>query len=111
MEVPHSRLLCSGDPPSSAIPIGQEVTTAAGQWLYASPALLAQHGLTDSDRAPAALLEAPPTELLMGVEDMQHAFWEGTEGGRAMLRQLEHQPFQRSETAARAVQTAPYGNR
>jgi ABC-type multidrug transport system ATPase subunit len=66
----------------------QEVTTPTGQWLYASPDLLQKHGLAEEDRAPQALLAAPPSELLMGVEDMQHAFWEGTGQGRGMLHQV-----------------------
>lgn len=65
----------------------------------------------EADRTPAALLAAPPSELLMGVEAMQAAFWEGSAAGRAMLHGLQHAPFERSEASARAVQTAPYGNR
>lgn len=42
----------------------------------------------EEDRAPQALLAAPPTQLLMGVEDMQRAFWQGTDQGRGMLHQV-----------------------
>ncbi len=44
--------------------------------------------LAEEDRAPQALLAAPPSQLLMGVEEMQRAFWEGTDQGRAMLHQV-----------------------
>lgn len=139
----------------------QEVTTPAGQWLYADADLLKQHGLTgahasppallplsaaaslgsaavracasclhqgvavldagasrrhapcsaEEDRAPAALLAAPPTKLLISLEQMQQAFWEQTAYGRGMLHQLEHTPVEPTPESRRAVQTAPYGNR
>jgi len=67
--------------------------------------------IAEADRAPAALLAAPPTRLLTDVEEMQNVFWSGTAYGQAMLRQLEHAPSQPTKQSARAVQTAPYGNR
>lgn len=61
----------------------QEVTTPVGQYAYAAPALLAKKGLREEDREPVRLLAAPPTSLLTPVEDMEAAFWKGTEvGGR-----------------------------
>lgn len=66
---------------------------------------------TEADRAPAALLEALPTELLTTVEELHRVFWEGTEQGRGVLRRLEAEPFRRSAASDQAVQTAPYGNR
>lgn len=88
----------------------QEITTPAGQWLYADAELLKQHGLTEADRAPAALLAAPPGKLLISLEQMQRAFWEQTAYGRGILHQLEHAPFETSPQSRRALQTAPYGN-
>ena len=44
--------------------------------------------IAEEDRAPQALLAAPPSQLLMGVEEMQRAFWEGTDQGRGMLHQV-----------------------
>ena len=52
-----------------------------GQYAYATPALLAAKGLTEADREPARLLAAPPTALLTPVEDMERAFWQGTQVG------------------------------
>ncbi|KAL4434347.1 hypothetical protein ABPG75_000788 [Micractinium tetrahymenae] len=88
----------------------QEVTTPAGQWLYADAELLKAGGLTEADRAPAALLAAPPTKLLVSLEQMQRAFWEQTAYGQGILHQLEHAPFEPTPQSRRAVQTAPYGN-
>lgn len=66
---------------------------------------------SEADRAPAALLAAPPGKLLISLEQMQRAFWEQTAYGRGILHQLEHAPFETSPQSRRALQTAPYGNR
>lgn len=88
----------------------QEITTPVGQLSYAAPALLAQNCLTEADRAPARLLEAPPTALLMEVEQMSTAFWADSKSGQAMLEALEKQPFDRAAGSKFALQHTRYAN-
>ena len=70
----------------------QEVTSPIGQMIYASHALLEEHGITEADREFETLMKNPPKTLLVGIEDIRHAFWE-TEAGKAMMDQLENHPF------------------
>ena len=48
----------------------QEVTTPLGQMLYATPILLEAHGLSAADQDPVRLLEAPPKDLLVEVQEL-----------------------------------------
>ena len=77
--------------------------------LYASAATLGNHGLTEADRTPAVLLAAPPTHMLVSVEEMHAAFWQRSTWGQAILLQLEKQPFDRSKGPPGAVQTTAFG--
>lgn len=56
--------------PAPLGPSLQEITTPLGQMAYAVPALLQQHGVAEERRTPEALLEAPPKELLLPVDDI-----------------------------------------
>lgn len=76
-----------------------------------TPSITSRFCCSDLDRAPAALLAAPPTKLLISLEQMQRAFWEKTAHGQGILHQLEHAPFEPTLQSRRALQTAPYGNR
>ena len=76
-----------------ALPATQEITTPAGQLAYATPSLLSRHGLAPSDRDPAAILEAPPTQLLLPLGAMRDQFWLRSSWGVEMLRKLEEEPF------------------
>ena len=78
--------------------------------LYASAATLGNHGLTEADRTPAVLLAAPPTHMLVSVEEMHAAFWQRSTWGQAILLQLEKQPFDRSKGPPGAVQTTAFGD-
>eukprot|EP00887_Chlorella_sp_A99_P006759 scaffold3.g6759.t1 len=71
----------------------QEVSTPAGQLAYATPAQLAAKGLTEADRAPAVLLERPPTALLTSMEELSQAFWTRSKWGQEMRAQLDDAPF------------------
>lgn len=73
----------------------QEVTSPVGQLLYASPALLSQHGLSESDRDFETIMRSPPENLLVDVDSIKDAFWQ-TETGQAMKMQLEKHPFDRA---------------
>lgn len=59
----------------------QEVTTPVGQYAYATPALLAKRGLTEAARDPLRLLTHPPKDMLTPVEEMEAAFYKGTQVG------------------------------
>lgn len=56
--------------------------------MTASPAPAARWHYAEEDRAPQALLAAPPTQLLTSVEEMQRVFWEETDQGHGMLHQV-----------------------
>lgn len=60
-----------------------------GQYAYATPALLAKRGMTEAARDPLRLLTHPPKDMLTPVEEMETAFYKGTQvgggcGGRGM---------------------------
>lgn len=71
----------------------QEITTPAGQLAYATPSLLGRLGLAPSERDPAAILAAPPTQLLVPLGAMRDQFWLRSSWGVKMLCQLEQEPF------------------
>ena len=73
----------------------QEVTTPVGQLTYASPALLEEHGLTESDRSFEKMTDDPPKALLVSVDEMAEAFW-STPSGKVIDEQLTSKPFDRS---------------
>lgn len=76
-----------------------------GQLAYATPELLAAHGLREDDRAPRRLLACPPSRLLLGVPGMAAAFREGGRG-RAELEELERRPFDPALGSAHALAPA-----
>lgn len=73
----------------------QEVTSPIGQMIYASPALLEEHGFTEADREFEKLMKNPPKDLLVGMDEIRQIFWE-SEQGRTMMDQLENHPFDRA---------------
>ena len=89
----------------------QEVTSPIGQRLYASAALLKKHGLTEENRAFEKLVAAPPTDLLVPIDEMKRAFWETTEFGKSMMLQLEHHPYDKANGNPHSLARSPYARR